>query len=64
MPVEPRVTVSEAANLVDRVVLARAVKMDCDESQTAPAAVAERTRNSRRCISSRFQSCRVSHPVI
>src|SRR6266851_3343127 len=50
MPVWPRVTVSEAENLVGRVVLARAVRMVLDESQAAPRPVAERIRNSRRCM--------------
>src|SRR5579859_3912849 len=48
MPVLPRVTVSEAENFEARVCWARALRIDFELSQAAPAAVAERMRNSRR----------------
>src|ERR1700730_10443124 len=48
IPVLPRLTVSEAVNFVERVCSASAFRMDLELSQAAPAAVAERTRNSRR----------------
>src|SRR4051794_3225352 len=48
MPVLPSVTVSEAENFWPSVCSANALRMDLDESQAAPAAVAVRTRNSRR----------------
>src|ERR1022692_3001474 len=48
IPALPRLTVSEAENFVERVCSASAFRMDLELSQAAPAAVAERTRNSRR----------------
>src|ERR1700722_13589843 len=51
MPVLPSVTVSEAANFAGSVCAAIASRMVLDESHAAPTPVAERVRNSRRCIS-------------
>src|SRR5437899_2587026 len=50
MPVAPRVTVSEAVNLVARGCAARVDSRVFELSQAAPATVAERMRNSRRRI--------------
>src|ERR1700758_2199356 len=49
MPVEPSMTVSEAANFWPRVCSASALRMALGKNQAAPAALTER-RNSRRCI--------------
>src|ERR1700722_98778 len=51
MPVLPSVTVSEAANFAGSVCAAIASRMVLDESHAALTPVAERVRNSRRCIS-------------
>src|ERR1700723_3846679 len=50
MPVLPSVTVSEAANFAGSGWAAIASRMALDESHAAPTPVAERMRNSRRCI--------------
>src|SRR2546423_2819 len=48
MPVAPKVTVSEAVNLLERGWAARVDKRVLELSQATPAVVAERMRNSRR----------------